>query len=259
MITSGTTAELFLGAAYRAGDQPDPGAGTVEGESHNSVHAWTGDPTQLNGENMGATHQDFTDPDWLNSTFLFYDENAQLVRVRVQDCLDTDALRYTYQGVDIPWINVTATPAKRPPGLLPPVKIPPITFPVKLDIPTSVIVVRPEIGISSATKEEVLVVEGVQMGKDQLVKFDVFIDASNFFQGLGASASQFAGSFIELPHQSKNGRSTGMNTTVRLGITELLREIGAAFDKTLIVTLVPRNGTVQIGGLKIEFSLPSII
>ncbi|OAY74939.1 polyphenol oxidase, chloroplastic-like [Ananas comosus] len=287
MITGGTTAQLFLGAAYRAGDQPDPGAGTVERESHSSVHWLTGDPTHRHEDmgafysagrdpiffahhgnidrlwylwrGLGSTHQDFTDPDWLNSTFLFYDENAQLVRVRVQDCLDTDALRYTYQDVDIPWNNVTATPAKPPPTLLPPPKIPQITFPLALDSPTSAIVVRPEIGIGGATEEEVLVVEGVQMGNDQLVKFDVFINAPNFYQELGPSASQCAGSFIELPEPSKNGRSTGMDTTVRFGITELLNQIGAASDKTITVTLVPRNGTVSIGGLKVEFSLPSMI
>uniref|UniRef100_A0A6V7QWY4 Tyrosinase copper-binding domain-containing protein n=1 Tax=Ananas comosus var. bracteatus TaxID=296719 RepID=A0A6V7QWY4_ANACO len=233
MITGGTTAQLFLGAAYRAGDQPDPGAGTVERESHSSVHWLTGDPTHRREDmggfysagrdpiffahhgnidrmwylwrGLGSTHQDFTDPDWLNSTFLFYDENAQLVRVRVQDCLDTDALRYTYQDVDIPWNNVTAKPAKTPLTSGGPPKIPPITFPLALDSPTSAIVVRPEIGIGGATEEEVLVVEGVQMGNDQLVKFDVFINAPNFSKRWGHRRA------------SARGASSSCRSRVRMG------------------------------------------
>ncbi|OAY74940.1 Polyphenol oxidase, chloroplastic [Ananas comosus] len=282
IITGAATAQLFLGAAYRAGDQPDPGAGTVERESHSSVHWWTGDPTHKTEDmgafysagrdpiffahhgnvdrmwylwrGLGSTHQDFTDPDWLNSTFLFYDENAQLVRVRVQDCLDISALRYAYQDVDIPWINVTATPAKAPLTRIAFTKPQKITFPLVLDNAASATVARPAFGSTTAKEEEVLVVDGVQMEKDQLVQFDVFINAANFFQGLGPQASQFAGSFIELPHPSKKGSSTSMNTTVRFGLSELLRQIGAATDETITVTLVPRNGTVQIGGLSIEFS-----
>uniref|UniRef100_A0A6V7QVM9 Tyrosinase copper-binding domain-containing protein n=1 Tax=Ananas comosus var. bracteatus TaxID=296719 RepID=A0A6V7QVM9_ANACO len=233
IITGAATAQLFLGAAYRAGDQPDPGAGTVERESHSSVHWWTGDPTHKTEDmgafysagrdpiffahhgnvdrmwylwrGLGSTHQDFTDPDWLNSTFLFYDENAQLVRVRVQDCLDISALRYAYQDVDIPWINVTATPAKAPLTRIAFTKPQKITFPLVLDNAASATVARPAFGSTTAKEEEVLVVDGVQMEKDQLVQFDVFINAANFFQGLGPQASQFAGSFIELPHPSKKG------------------------------------------------------
>uniref|UniRef100_A0A6V7QYJ0 Tyrosinase copper-binding domain-containing protein n=1 Tax=Ananas comosus var. bracteatus TaxID=296719 RepID=A0A6V7QYJ0_ANACO len=208
-----------MGAFYSAGR--DPIFFAHHGNIDRLWYLWRG---------LGSTHQDFTDPDWLNSTFLFYDENAQLVRVRVQDCLDTDALRYTYQDVDIPWNN----PNERDSG---------------------------EAGDRNRRCDRGGGVGGGggPDGNDQLVKFDVFINAPNFYQELGPSASQCAGSFIELPEPSKNGRSTGMDTTVRFGITELLNQIGAASDKTITVTLVPRNGTVSIGGLKVEFSLPSMI
>lgn len=122
VVSSGKTAELFLGTAYRAGGEPDPGAGTLENVPHGPVHIWTGDRTQPNTENMGnfysaardpiffAHHsnvdrmwnvwktlggkrKDFTDTDWLDSGFLFYDENKQLVRVKVRDCLDSSKFR----------------------------------------------------------------------------------------------------------------------------------------------------------------------
>uniref|UniRef100_A0A6V7QWZ3 Tyrosinase copper-binding domain-containing protein n=1 Tax=Ananas comosus var. bracteatus TaxID=296719 RepID=A0A6V7QWZ3_ANACO len=251
IITGAATAQLFLGAAYRAGDQPDPGAGTVERESHSSVHWWTGDPTHKTEDmgafysagrdpiffahhgnvdrmwylwrGLGSTHQDFTDPDWLNSTFLFYDENAQLVRVRVQDCLDTDALGYTYQDVDIRGS------------------------------------IERDCGQAGVREHDCEGGGGVggggsPDGEGPARAVRRVYRREELLPRAGPQASQFAGSFIELPHPSKKGSSTSMNTTVRFGISELLRQIGAATDETITVTLVPRNGTVQIGGLSIEFS-----
>ncbi|MDK0882658.1 hypothetical protein P5F54_15305, partial [Clostridium perfringens] len=58
---------------------------------------------------MGGKRTDFTDSDWLNAGFLFYDENGQAVRVKVKDCLDTTKLGYVYQDVDLPWLNSRPT------------------------------------------------------------------------------------------------------------------------------------------------------
>ncbi|KAL6651414.1 hypothetical protein ACP70R_010339 [Stipagrostis hirtigluma subsp. patula] len=136
MITRAKGKEQFFGKPYRQGDKPRPGAGTVEEVPHGPVHEWTGDPRQPNGEDMGEIYSaardpifyahhgnvdrlwnvwkglrpgvntDFADRDYLDASFLFYDEEARLVRVRVRDCLDTDALRYTYQNVPLPWLHV---------------------------------------------------------------------------------------------------------------------------------------------------------
>ncbi|XP_062226818.1 polyphenol oxidase, chloroplastic-like isoform X2 [Phragmites australis] len=111
MVSSAKKRELFLGQPYRTGDAPDPGAGSLENVPHGPLHGWVGDPRQPNGEDMGnfysagrdpvffALHSnidrlwhvwrglspsntDFTDPDWLDASFLFYDEEARLVRAR---------------------------------------------------------------------------------------------------------------------------------------------------------------------------------
>ncbi|KAF2303387.1 hypothetical protein GH714_017747 [Hevea brasiliensis] len=139
MVSNGKTAKLFLGSSYRAGDEPDPGIGSIENIPHNTVHVWTGDNTQPNFEDMGDFYSaardpiffshhsnidrmwtiwktlggkrtEFTDPDWLDATFLFYDENANLVRVKVRDCIDHKKMRYAYQEVDIPWLKSKPTP-----------------------------------------------------------------------------------------------------------------------------------------------------
>nr|ABG23096.1 polyphenol oxidase [Oryza rufipogon] len=62
MISGARKAELFMGQPYRAGDQPEPGAGTVESVPHNPVHRWTGDPRQPNGEDMGIFYSAARDP-----------------------------------------------------------------------------------------------------------------------------------------------------------------------------------------------------
>ena len=61
---------------------------------------------------LGGKRKDITDPDWLNSGFLFYDENKNLVRVKVKDCLDTRNLGYVYEDVNIPWLKSKPTPRR---------------------------------------------------------------------------------------------------------------------------------------------------
>lgn len=46
----------------------------------------------------------------VESGFVFHDENKNLVRVKVKDCLDERKLGYVYQDVDIPWSNSRPTP-----------------------------------------------------------------------------------------------------------------------------------------------------
>ncbi|EEC78047.1 hypothetical protein OsI_17486 [Oryza sativa Indica Group] len=191
--------ELFMGHPYSAGDQPKPGAGTVEFVPHNTVHNWTGDPRQPNGEDMGMFYSaardpvffahhgnvdrmwyirhglfprdtDFADPDWLDATFLFYDEEARLVRVRVRDSLDEAALRYTYQDVGpLPWLN--AKPSTGPAGALP----------GTLDKTVRVALTRPKTSRSRKEKdaeEEAPVIEGIEVpDHSAYVKFDVFVNA----------------------------------------------------------------------------------
>ncbi|KAL0398628.1 UNVERIFIED_CONTAM: Polyphenol oxidase, chloroplastic [Sesamum radiatum] len=139
MVSNSRTARLFFGSPYRRGDDPNPGSGSIENIPHGPVHVWTGDRTQPNFENMGnfysagrdpifyAHHsnidrlwsvwktlggrrQDITDRDFLDASFVFYDENAQMVRVKVRDCLDNTKLGYVYQDVEIPWLDSRPTP-----------------------------------------------------------------------------------------------------------------------------------------------------
>ncbi|CAL5411200.1 unnamed protein product [Camellia sinensis] len=294
MVSNSKSARLFLGSPYRAGDESDPGAGSVENIPHGPVHIWCGDRTQPNLEDMGnfysagrdpiffghhanidrmwsiwktlgGKRQDFTDPDWLNAGFVFYDENAELVRVKVKDCLDTRKLGYVYQDVDIPWLNTRPTPRVsklsrkiNKAGVAMAADTPSTAtevFPKKLDKAVRVMVPRPKKSRSKKEKddeEEILVIEGIEVDRDVFVKFDVFINDEHEVV-IGPNNTEFAGSFVNVPHKHKHGKK--IKTILRLGITELLEELGAEDDDGVLVTLVPKNGAgaVTIGGVKIEF------
>ncbi|KAK7412312.1 hypothetical protein VNO78_03765 [Psophocarpus tetragonolobus] len=292
IVSSSKTPKLFFGAAYRAGEDSDPGGGNVENIPHAPVHTWTGDNTQPNEENMGTLYaaardpifyshhanvdrmwsiwktlgglrNDIKDPDWLESGFLFYDENKNLVRVKVKDCLDTRKLGYVYQDVDIQWLNAKPKPrfgrgkAKRAGAAIAAETSKELItkFPVVLHSSVSVLVKRPVKGRNSKEKEEeeeVLVIEGIEFERDVGVKFDVYINDEDDVPG-GPSKTEFAGSFVSVRHKHKH-KQWKMKTNLRLGITELLEDLDAEDDEHVVVTLVPKfgKGHVTVGGIKIE-------
>ncbi|KAL0321719.1 UNVERIFIED_CONTAM: Polyphenol oxidase, chloroplastic [Sesamum calycinum] len=47
----------------------------------------------------------FSDPDWLDSSVMFYNEEAKPVIVKVKDCLESTSLRYVYEDINIPWLD----------------------------------------------------------------------------------------------------------------------------------------------------------
>ncbi|CAJ1961614.1 unnamed protein product [Sphenostylis stenocarpa] len=293
LVSSSKTPTLFFGSAYRAGEDSDPGGGTVENIPHGPVHIWTGDNTQPNLEDMGSLYSaardpifyshhtnvdrmwsiwkklggkrsDIKDPDWLESGFLFYDENKNLVRVKVKDCLDTRRLGYVYQDVDVPWLKAKPTSRTRRAVAMSFGAGPALAaetskttkFPVVLDSSVSTIVRRPKKGRNEKEKEEeeeVLVIEGIEFERDLGVKFDVYINDEDDVPG-GPSKTEFAGSFVSVPHKHKHKHGK-MKTNLRLGITELLEDLGAEDDEQVVVTLVPKfgKGHVIVGGIKIEF------
>ncbi|KAH7545959.1 hypothetical protein FEM48_Zijuj01G0149500 [Ziziphus jujuba var. spinosa] len=300
VVSNGKNPKLFFGGAFRSGEEPDPGAGSIENIPHGPVHLWSGDNTQPNLENMGnfysaardpmffAHHsnvdrmwtiwktlggkrKDITDPDWLNAGFLFYDENKQLVRVKVRDCLDEKKLGYVYQDVDIPWLKTRPTPRKsklskvasavRALGVAQAAvskkTVTTTDFPVILDSVIRTVVDRPKKKRRSKQEkeeeEEVLVIDGIEFDRDLPVKFDVYVNDEDDLPS-GPDKSEFAGSFVSVPRKQKNQKK--LKTCLRLGLTDLLEDLEAEDDDSVVVTLVPRTGKglVSIGELKIEFA-----
>ncbi|XP_044320579.1 polyphenol oxidase, chloroplastic [Triticum aestivum] len=283
MVSSAKKTRLFMGQPYRAGDQPDPGAGSLENLPHNTVHIWTGDPAQPNSEDMGNFYSaardpiffahhgnidrlwhvwrglrrgnaNFTDADWLDTAFLFYDEEARPVRVRVRDCLDPAAMGYSYQDVGLPWLK--AKPGKRSRRTPAPAAG---ALPATLRETVRVTVTRPQVSRSDKEKEEaeeVLIIEGIQVADHfKFVKFDVLVNAPE--SGGDAASGYCAGSVAMTPHMVRTNKKKGsMKTVARFGVCDLMDNIGADGDKTVVVSLVPRCGgeLVTVGGVSIGYT-----
>ncbi|CAD6340907.1 unnamed protein product [Miscanthus lutarioriparius] len=240
MVSLSPTPSLFFGSAYRAGDEPNQGPGPVENIPHGPVHIWCGDPNQPDGEDMGnfysagfdplfyahhanidrmwsvwkgldaRSHTDLTDPDWLDASFLLYDETSKLVRIRA-----------------------TSVTVKRP-----------------------VAVQRSK--AEKASKEEVLVIDGIEVDRDVAAKFDVFVNTEDH-AAVGSGGRELAGSFVNVPHGHGHGhghgkKGRGIKTKLRLALNEQLEDLKAEGDESVVVTLVPRQGKgkVKVGGVKIE-------
>ncbi|KAF7803498.1 polyphenol oxidase, chloroplastic-like [Senna tora] len=269
MVRNSKTPRLFFGSEYRAGDEPDPGAGSVENVPHGTVHSWTGDNTQPNNENMGIFYsaardpiffchhsnvdrmwviwktiqggirRDITDPDWLNAAFLFYDENKNLVRVKVKDCLDPTALGYTYQDVPIPWL----------------LKLPiPVRPKFKLKAQAQIVARAAEKTTRKlVTPSSFPLVLDSALDRNKAARFDVYVNDEDD-RVITQENSEFAGSFVNVPHGHKMKMRKNMRTCLRLGLGDLLDDLEAEDDDSIRVTLVPRagKGLITIGGIKVQ-------
>ncbi|CAB4276005.1 unnamed protein product [Prunus armeniaca] len=282
MVSKATSHRLFYGEPYSAGDDANPGAGNIESIPHNNIHLWTGDTTQTNGEDMGAFYSAGRDPlfyahhsnvdrmwsiyksklggtdiekkDYLDTEFLFYDEKKNLVRVKVRDSLDTTKLGYVYDNkVEIPWLTYKPTARKSSNKRKATVSSADLTtkFPATLTDTISVEVARTSTtkrtSAQKKAQDEVLVISGIKYAGNEAVKFDVYVndDAESL---AGKDKSEFAGSFIQVPHKGNKD----ITTTLRLSITKLLEELDAETDSSVVVTLVPKVGTITIGGVSTE-------
>ncbi|XP_021865904.2 polyphenol oxidase I, chloroplastic-like [Spinacia oleracea] len=283
MVSNSKNPTSFFGQAYRAGDEQPKGSGTIEIMPHNTVHRWTGDPTQPNREDMGTLYaaardpiffahhanvdrmwtiwktlggkrKDIQDPDWLNVSFLFYDENAQPVRIRIRDCLDNKKLGYVYQDVDIPWINQKPNNASK----FRPSTTSRITFPTRLDSTIRTRVVRQQTSRTKKQKEdeeEVLTINVELLRVDMFIKFDVYINEEDDYpRKMSRLNTEYAGSFVSLP-DSHRQRKTTKKTSFMLGLTDLLQDLGVDGDDSIMVVMVPIAGSESLilTDVKIEF------
>ncbi|KAI4299348.1 hypothetical protein L6164_032816 [Bauhinia variegata] len=266
MVSSAGSPKLFYGDPYVAGDEDTTkGAGTIENIPHNSVHRWTGtkkgicgitdDPPY--GEDMGILYSASRDP-------IFYAHHANVDRMwtiwknleakkkrSTGDALENKKLGYQYQDVEIPWLQSRPTPLRKKPTKGAARKAPLVTLSQTLDSKIAVELKREKNSRSKAEKEdqvEILVIEGVEFESTEYVKFDVYVNDED---ESGPGKTEFAGSFVRVPHK---GGDKKMTSKFQIGITELLEDIGADDDDDLVVVLVPRTGTVTVNGpIRIEF------
>ncbi|XP_023741652.1 polyphenol oxidase I, chloroplastic [Lactuca sativa] len=298
MISNASDPTSFFGGRYVAGMDHDdknshgnPSVGSIEAGCHTAVHRWVADPRMPNNEDMGnfysagydpifyahhanvdrmwkiwkelgiRGHREPTDKDWLDASYVFYDENEELVRVYNRDCVDLNKLNYDYETSRIPWARNRPIPrAKNPQMAARSARMGrsfhDVQFPVKLDGIVKVLVKRPYVNRTKEEKEkanEILMLNGICFDSEKFVKFDVYVDDKDDEPETTAADSEFAGSFAQLPHH-QSGEKMFMTSAARFGLTELLEDIEAEDDESIMVTLVPRTGSddITISEIKIE-------
>ncbi|KAI3708215.1 hypothetical protein L2E82_37369 [Cichorium intybus] len=300
MITNSCDTKRFFGGEFVAGNDPLTSEfnapGTIEKGVHTAAHRWVGNRRMANGEDMGnfysagydplfyvhhanvdrmwkiwrdvdmKRHKDPDSSDWLNASYVFYDENENLVRVYNRDCVDIRRMGYVYERSEIPWIRSRpiarvkgANVAAKSLGVVQ--KVEDVVFPLKLNKTVKVLVKRPAINRTEEDKEketEVLFLNGINFDGEKFLKFDVFVNDVDDGVQTTAADSEFAGSFAQLPHGHNMEMGTGekmlMKSGSAYGITELLEDIEAEGDESVVVKLVPRIGCeeVTVGEIKIK-------
>ncbi|XP_071686818.1 polyphenol oxidase, chloroplastic-like [Rutidosis leptorrhynchoides] len=301
LIRNGTDAKSFFGGRYVSGSEPvangDKSVGSVEAGSHTAVHIWVGDPNQPNGEDMAnfysagydplfyahhsnvdrmwvlwkelgiRGHKEPKDNDWLNASYVFYDENEELVRVYNKDCVDPAKLKFGYERSksEMPWrksrpnIRIENNPKPAKVSSRDVKTVDRIKFPAKLEMEVpilSVKVKRPAVNRTPADKEksnEILFINGIRFNSNKFVKFDVFVNDNLKDDKLSTPCDvEFAGTFAQVPHGDK--RRMFMYSGARFGLDELLEDTKTEDEEYAIVNLVSRAGCddLTVSGIEIK-------
>ncbi|KAI3786458.1 hypothetical protein L1987_40151 [Smallanthus sonchifolius] len=296
MIRNGGDTISFFGGNYIAGDSPvannDPSVGSLEAGSHTAVHRWVGDPTLPYDEDMGnfysagydpvfyihhvnvdrlwklwkdlgiPGHKDPTNSDWLNASYVFYDENEELVRVYNKDSVDLRKFNYRYienSEQVFPWRK--SRPAKHSKSsqvawTREVETVDRIRFPVRLNKILKVRVKRPDVSRTEAEKaeaNEVLLIKRIKFDSGKFVKFDVFVnDKLKEGEVRTPCDPEYAGGFAQIPYNDM--KNMFMSSSARFGLNELLADTNTEGEEYATVTLVPRTGChdLTIGEIKIE-------
>ncbi|KAI3924483.1 hypothetical protein MKW98_032684 [Papaver atlanticum] len=124
----------------------------------------------------------------------------------------------------------------------------------KLETPIRALVTKPKIYKSEKGKGSyVLIIEGIDVLNDEPVRFDVFVAKPQAGgDQAGPEFGEFAGSLVDLA-RPRSGRNSTAKGSLELGISCLLKEIGATDSPKLVVTLKPRSGEVSVSGVRVEY------
>eukprot|EP00250_Pteridium_aquilinum_P020455 c24819_g1_i1 orf=201-1829(+) len=283
MVVSGAPTQYsFFGQPYHKDDGPQPGYGTMETMPHNSVHGWTGDQFQVGKKDMGTlyaagrdpvfyTHhasldrlwevwrslgnEDIDDSDYLNSEFIFYNENAELVKVNVKDSFDTLKLGYKYADVENVWLNFTTVRLSNgTASLLGSERV--CVMGEEVVEPCSMVLSRDKEG--ALTGEEMLAIEGIEGVLDSPAHFEVYVNLPDASLSTMINCTEYAGRFSTLPQMVyTNMTGNYLNSSVWLAIGSNVQELSLCEEESLIVTLVPRVESpyypVTISSVKLHY------
>nr|GMD80283.1 polyphenol oxidase E, chloroplastic-like [Ipomoea batatas] len=163
---------------------------------------------------LGGKRAGITDPELLQTSFVLYDENNNLVRIKVEDCLDIQKLGYTYEDLPKPRSK----------------KFEPFTG----KNPTSS-------GSSLPTTTAILPVTlDETYDETKNIRFDAYLNEYKDANSLDVEMAEYAGSFINFARPLRGSEQT-KTTTWSLEIAQVLQDLALAGENKIPVTLVPKS------------------
>ncbi|WVZ94640.1 hypothetical protein U9M48_040508 [Paspalum notatum var. saurae] len=189
----------------------------------------------------------FSDPAWLDASFVFYDgvRSPRRVRIKFRDVLDTTNLGYTYAAVaeKPPFLSCNLTslvPGGGGGGGGSASKVAP-AFPLTLK--GGEVVEVPGVALPAAPgQDRVLVIDRVEYDPAEENKFDVAINVPKESAAkVAPQYKEYAGCFSVVPSSVESGGE--MEAKVTLAIDQVLADVlGAASNATTVdVVIVPRT------------------
>ncbi|EES13482.1 polyphenol oxidase II, chloroplastic [Sorghum bicolor] len=223
----------FLGTAGR-----DPLFYSHHANVDRMWHLWS---TKLGGKG-------FDDAEWLDTSFVFYDDvkSPRLVRMKFRDVLDVTNLGYTYDKESeaaLPWLK--SKPTRFSSGKTPSSSVPAAEPKVASEFPltlTKEAVDVPSVAIPAKQpgKDLVLLIEGIEYDPQINNKFDVIINVPKEDAGkVGPKDCEYAGSFTAVP--SSNAAGGTLVGKVTLFIDGVLADLGLTNESAVDIVLVPHT------------------
>ncbi|OAE18206.1 hypothetical protein AXG93_406s1740 [Marchantia polymorpha subsp. ruderalis] len=241
-------------------------------------------------EDGTRTRKEFDDVDFLETEFTFYDENQDMVRVKVKDTLSSEKLGYTYQDMsaaDRLWIDhkpQTSRPSFRTTQMAySPNDYPEVVLNANNTIGSTPVCFKlarrpPNRDDLKGTQvkhigelSEGLLIEKVMVPEMMYVRFDVYVDFPTANMESDVDKSDYVGSFTHLPSGVTSMKDVTAQVPVadedlfrelniRFSIGTALRRIGIKdYSTDITVTVVPKfrpgdeNKTITFANLKQEF------
>ncbi|XP_031098705.1 polyphenol oxidase E, chloroplastic-like [Ipomoea triloba] len=186
---------------------------------------------------LGGKRAAITDPELLQTSFVLYDENNNLVRIKVEDCLDIQKLGYTYEDLPKPRSKKFEPFTRKNPSSSGS-SLPTATaiLPATLNETVKFYVTRPPV---TEDKEAVLNLY-VEYDETKNIRFDAYLNEYKDANSLDVEMAEYAGSFINFARPLQGSEQT-KTTTWSLEIAQVLQDLTLAGENKIPVTLVPKS------------------
>ncbi|MCO5555015.1 hypothetical protein L7F22_008554 [Adiantum nelumboides] len=182
-----------------------------------------------------GSRQDHSDPNFLDTEFLFYDENANPVKIKIN---------YSPKPVTY----ASALPSALASGV-PTIAATPANGTIDLDLASphlTAIAWRPGTDKARPSKtEEVLIVQGLELTRDTFASFVVFVNLPDAGPFTPTGSAKYVATFNIVSSVSQHKH---LLTNIKFEIGDNLKRIDLHKDDRIVITLVLKSLLVVVAG-----------